>query len=415
MQALSLKAIQIRAIQQRITGAITSPNYDWITRPLMAFLVTRLIVWFCAYLAEVAIPGITGDGLYHVDINNVFLDVWARWDSGFYLRIAEQGYVFVVGQQSSVAFFPVYPILINVLAPLFNGSTLAAGVLVSNACLLGALIFLYRITKLEFNDIGTATRAVFYIAAFPTAFFFSAVYTESTFLFFSVATLYFARRQLWFWAMFFGVICSAARIVGFLICLVVILEWMRAHGWTLGGILRAQAWRNLFAGIRRDWPSLIAISLIPAGLFSYMVFLYRQFGDPVAFSTTQSAWGRKSIGILGAIMRDFGGIATNDFMHGRVWYQTILNITAFFVVVLVSIAIWKRLGTSYALYSLISVAIPMTSGSGSMSRYALVVFPVFMMLAHWGRRAWLDRILMIGFSVVLGLLTTIFVNWIFVA
>jgi len=79
------------------------------------------------------------------------------------------------------------------------------------------------------------------------------------------------------------------------------------------------------------------------------------------------------------------------------------------------VAIWRRLGASYALYCIISIVIPSTSGTGSLSRYALVVFPVFMMLGYWGRRQWLDRLLVITFSVLLGVFTTMFVNWIFVA
>ena len=52
---------------------------------------------------------------------------------------------------------------------------------------------------------------------------------------------------------------------------------------------------------------------------------------------------------------------------------------------------------------------------GSLSRYALVLFPIFMILGRWGRHSLLDRLLMFGFSMLLGVLTSIFVNWVFVA
>ena len=45
-----------------------------------------------------------------------FLDVWGRWDSGWYLKIAQQGYLFSnVGEQqgNSFAFFPLYPSVSN--------------------------------------------------------------------------------------------------------------------------------------------------------------------------------------------------------------------------------------------------------------------------------------------------------------
>lgn len=412
MQAVHTRLTPVTSRVHRLVERANQPDYYWLTRPLLAFLITRLIVFIGAYLAEIAIPGITGEGLYHVNPNNVFLDVWARWDSAFYIRIVEDGYWFVLGQQSSVAFFPLYPLIVSFLAPYMG--TLAAGVFISHVFLLGALIFLYKLTELEF-DAASAGRTVFYVAAFPTAFFFSAVYTESTFLFFTVSTMYFARRQMWVWAGVFGLLCASSRIVGVVIWGVVGLEWLRAHGWTLGTIHKREAWMNLFRALRTDWLNLAAICMIPLGLFSYMLFLYLQFGDPVAFSTTQSAWGREMLGPWTIIWRDVSGLLQGNFLAGDIWWHVGLDLSAYFTILFISVSIWRRLGASYALYAIISIVIPSMSGTGSLSRYALVVFPVFMMLGVWGRRQWLDRTLIIVFSVLLGIFTTMFVNWIFVA
>jgi len=412
MQAINTRIIPIRDGIFQITGRLNQPEYAWLTRPLLAFLITRFIVFLGAYLAEVGIPGIAGEGLYHINPNNVWLDVWARWDSAFYIRIVEDGYWFVPGQQSSVAFFPLYPLLVSFLEPFIG--TLAAGVLVSNAFLLGALIFLYKLTELEF-DSASAGRAVFYIAAFPTSFFFTAVYTESTFLFFAVSTMYFARKDMWAWAGLFGLLCASSRIVGVVIWGVVGLEWLKSHGWTLGTIHKRAAWENLLKAIKTDWLNLAAICIIPLGLLSYMLFLNHEFGDPIAFSTTQSAWGREMLGPWTIIWRDLTGLLGGDFLRGDIWWHVILDLTAYFSVLGVAVVIWRRLGASYALYGIISIVIPSMSGTGSLSRYALVIFPMFMMLGYWGRRQWLDRALIITFSVLLGILTTMFVNWIFVA
>lgn len=391
-----------------------NPRYFWLTRPLVAFLMTRLIVLLGAYIAEIAIPGMVSEGYYHVSPNNILLDVWARWDSAFYLSIVERGYFFEVGQQSSVAFFPLYPLLMSWVMP-FVGSALAAGVLVSNACLLGALIFLYRLSELEFHDHAVAGRTVFYIAAFPTAFFFTAVYTESTFLLFSVATMYFARTRQWAWAAVFGILCSASRIVGFLMTGIVALEWMRAQGWSFGRIHHRETWLKLLKGLRHDWLSVLTIALIPLGMFSYMLFLKVQFNDPIAFSTTQSAWGRQMLGPITIIARDLAGLAGGDFLTGRIWFHLIFDLGAFFAVLAMTFSVGHTLGASYAVYCLMSVLIPASSGSQSLIRYALVIFPVFMLLGVWGKRVWLDRALLIFFSVFLGIFTAIFVNWIFIA
>jgi len=392
---------------------LTADKYQWIIRPTLVFVVTRLIVFVAAYLAEVAIPTLSQEGYYHVNPNNVFLDVWARWDSGFYLSIVERGYFFEVGQQSSVAFFPLYPLLTGIFTP-FVGSTLAAGVLVSNLALLIALIFLYLLTEFEF-DRETATRTIFYIAAFPSAFFFSAVYTESTFLMFAVGTMYFARQKLWAWAAIFGMLTAASRIVGVMMFGIVGLEWLHTHGWTLTTIYRKEAWRNLVNGLKNDWANLSILFLIPLGLLSYMIFLNNNFGDPLAFSTIQSAWGREQVGPIMVIYRDLAAFFGGDLLRGEVWYHIPINLGAFFAVVFSLIAIWRRLGEHYALFCVLGIFIPVWSGSMSMVRYVLVLFPFFMMLGWWGKNTMLDRTLNITFSVFLGIFTAIFVNWIFIA
>jgi hypothetical protein len=196
---------------------------------------------------------------------------------------------------------------------------------------------------------------------------------------------------------------------------VVGLEWLQMHGWTLGTLHKRHTWLNLIKALRTDWFNLGIICLIPLSLLSYMLFLNQQFGDPVAFSTTQSAWGREMLGPWTIILRDLRGFLGGDFLKGDIWWHIIIDLGAYFASLLISIAIWRRLGASYALYCIISIVIPSMSGTGSLSRYALVLFPVFMMLGYWGRRQWLDRTIIVSFSVLLGILTAMFVNWIFVA
>lgn len=392
---------------------LTNQKYQWLIQPLIAFLISRLIVWAAAYLAEIAIPGMLSDGFYHVNPNNIFLDIWARWDSGFYLGIATNGYSYVVGQQSSVAFFPVYPLLMNVVAQ-WVGSALLAGVLVSNALFFGSLIFLYLLTEHEF-DSEVAARAVFYIATFPTAFFFSAVYTESTFLFFLLGSVYFARRRIWGWAVLMGLICSASRIVGFITFGVTGLEWLNSHGWYLGRIHHRSSWVGLWQGLRSDWFSLLIIFIIPLGMLSYMRFLGYYFNDPIAFSTVQSAWGRETVGFWVVLYRDAAAFFTGDFLTGRIWYHIALDLAPSLLVLSLLYWMWRKMGESYAILSALSILIPMSSGSQSLSRYVLVVFPFFMALGVIGKNQLIDRFLMTVFGVFLGVFTGLFVNWIFIA
>jgi hypothetical protein len=385
----------------------------WLAHPLLAFLATRAALWIAAYLGEVAIPGLDQSWVWHKRPDNLFLDVWARWDSGWYLSIVERGYAYTPGAQSSVAFFPLYPVLVRALGRL-SGGYVVAGILVSHASLLAALIYLYLLTRELNGDRLSAERAVFYAAAFPSAFFLSAVYTESLFLLTTVASAYHARRQHWVWAAFWGMLASATRIPGLAMLGVVGLEWLRAHGWTLSTAWRAQAWRNLWRGLRVDWGGLLVLALVPLGLLSYMVFLERAFGDPWAFRMAHEAWDRHMAGpywiIRGAVDRLIAG----SFRRGDIPWRDVIDLAAFALVVGLVPFIWWKVGDAYALYALGCVLLPMWSHTMSMTRYALVAFPVYVLLGRWGKHRAVDRGLVAAFAILLGMLVTINANWYFV-
>jgi hypothetical protein len=344
--------------------------------------------------------------------------MWSQWDTNHYRDIVLKGYTYdsVSSSQldnwSDVAFFPIYPLMVSALMPLTNDFA-ATGLLVSNVCFLLALILLYRLIFLECADHSTAQRTLVYVAVFPMAVFFNAIYTESTFLLTSVATFYFARRRMWALAGVSGAVATATRFIGILLYGVLLLEWARSCGWTLTGAIHRPAWRRLITGLKQNWKGLLLIQLALAGLLSYMLFLYVQFGDPLGFLHAQAAWGRRDmINPLTAIWNELQIVLRQSFTHGEphLW-RPLLNVLACLFGLMLTPFIWKRWGESYALYTLFSVLIPTTTNTvDSMARYTAVVFPIFAMLAFWGRHTLLDKTITIGFSLFLGILTAIFVN-----
>ena len=56
-----------------------------------------------------------------------------------------------------------------------------------------------------------------------------------------------------------------------------------------------------------------------------------------------------------------------------------------------------------------------TSSTQSVIRYALPIFPIYILLGWWGRRSAVDHTILTSCAVLLGVLTAIFVNWYFVA
>src|SRR5262249_10759477 len=86
----------------------------WMVPPLVIVGVTCLTVLAVASLANIALPSRSGDSLYYAVPTNVFLDVWARCDSAWYMTIARGGYTYTPGELRDVAFFPLSPLMMRV-------------------------------------------------------------------------------------------------------------------------------------------------------------------------------------------------------------------------------------------------------------------------------------------------------------
>jgi hypothetical protein len=86
------------------------------------------------------------------------------------------------------------------------------------------------------------------------------------------------------------------------------------------------------------------------------------------------------------------------------------------LMIAVTIAGFQRLRPSFSAYMALSVLVPLcTSSLMSMPRFALVLFPMFAILALWGQRPWVHTAI-VAFSLpLLGLFTVWFANWYWVA
>jgi hypothetical protein len=390
-------------------------DYGWLIIPLTIFIITRVVIFLGGLVGRVALEDELGLGPWHAYPNNPALDIWARWDSGFYRDIAVDGYWFEsVDIHSAVVFFPLYPLLIR-LAMTVLGDAVLAGVVVSHLCLLLALIFLYRLALLEMGDEPAARRAILYLSIFPTAFFFGAVYSESAFLLFAVACVYFARRRRWLAAALLGMAASATRVIGLALYVFLLIEWWTVYGPAMRARL-SPGDHETPGALRPALLNLVVIQLSAAGLLLFMAYLWQRFGDPLLFLRAQAAWSKGVGGSPFQILRDLlaglGGLLRGDFSAAWRLPDAAAGLMALAVVPLV----WRRFGLNYAVYTALSLLVPVLSGeSQSLLRYVLVVFPLFFLLAHWGRRPMIHTAIVVAFCVFLGVLFTVFANWGWVA
>ncbi|MBV8066551.1 MAG: glycosyltransferase family 39 protein [Candidatus Eremiobacteraeota bacterium] len=356
---------------------------------LVDFAATRIAIVVIAELAAVIIG--QRAGVHVQESSHALLAVWGRWDAVHYLDIATHGY-----QGTDMAFFPLYPLLIRIVGAL-AGNHLIAGLLISSACFFFGLLYLYKLLEHEY-DRAVARRAIFYVSIFPTAVYFTAVYTESLFFMLTVASFYYMRQRRWWIAAAIGFLAALTRVEGVLLIVPFTIEW-----WAQDRLLGRRALYDLLAG-----------ALIPLGLAVYMAYLWVLRADPLYFSHVQIHWNRHLAPPWVSLANAFGKV-----LHGpgaQLIANQSLEIAFTLLMIGVLVAGWHSLRPSYIAYMALSILVPMsTSNLMSMPRFALVLFPMFAILARWGERPWVNNVILAFSLPLLGLFTVLFADWYWVA
>jgi Mannosyltransferase (PIG-V) len=342
------------------------PAVRTATPALGVFLWSRLAIWLAAIFAFLWFEPNRHPNAARWDSPLIHdlgyaTDVWARWDSVFFVRIAERGY-----DDASAAFGPLYPALVWALGHVLLGHYVLAGVVVSIAAAVGAFVLFYRVAEEHLGADG-AQRAVLYLAVFPMALFLQAVYSESLFLLLVLGAFVLAER---------GRFEAAGLATGLAIL-------TRVTGVALVPALALLAWRS------RNRPRAFAGLALAAPVAAvYPLVLWRQVGDPWAFAHAQDRWHRhlSPAGPLGGIW----DALTNWIPSGAGRQHAIaVNAEALaFLVLFVGLAVivWRRFGAAYGLFAAVSLAIPLSFPSQrwpllSLPRFGLVIFPFFLALA----------------------------------
>src|SRR6266436_6821162 len=73
---------------------------------------------------------------------------WNRWDTAHFIHIAQKGY----DVKLETACFPLYPLLMEMIAHFVQHSEFVAGLIVSNVALLIMLVILYQLVLEDFDE-----------------------------------------------------------------------------------------------------------------------------------------------------------------------------------------------------------------------------------------------------------------------
>jgi hypothetical protein len=306
-------------------------------------------------------------------VTDLVFGTFDHWDAEWFLTISREGY-----DEVSAAFFPLYPVLVSLL-----GSSLVWGTLLSLAAAGIGAALVSEIAREKHGD-AIAHDSVLVLALFPTAFVFTAVYSDGLFLALSAASFLAAQRRRPWIAGIAGGLAVATRSMGLaLLPALVYLLWPRS---------RRELWR------------LAPLLLLPAALAAYALYLDREVGDAFAFTDAQaSGWDREleplgplsglwmafQAGGHGAleILRDLprtGGAAYSQPLQVSFWNAAHLALLA--PLLWLTWVAWRRLGHALGLYAAATVLVILSVPSQgfplvSMPRFVLTDFPVLIALA----------------------------------
>lgn len=351
------------------------------------YALSRLALILVAWLASLGVGGVEPFAP-----NDPF-DTLVRWDSRWYIEIAEIGYhaeagAWPTGDGTNWAFFPLLPLLMIGLRAVTGIGGLAGALIVTHLVFLGTLLLYFAYARELFGR-AFARHAVVLFALWPFTVHHSVPMSESVFVPATIATLWLARRGSFLWAALAAAALSATRAVGPFVAFPLLAIAARRFGF----------WRVITVqpGTERAVTALAACG-IGVGLF--ILYMHAHTGDGLAFTHAQVAWSRQFKWPWMTILDEL-----NPAILPLDWLS--YNLFNLLVVAMAVLLAWRllrlRLGAE-ALFVLIAVALGLTAGQttslprfmGSMAPLALAV--ASLTLTH-RRRRWA-----IGISAVLALL-----------
>lgn len=372
-----------------------------VLRILLVALIVRLLSAALAFGANVVFPLDTREQFTVFGRTHQFWDTFARWDSGWYVGIARDGYRWVEGGRSNLAFFPAYPMAMRYAGYALGGRTehfFLGGVLVSWLAFAGAMVMLWRLARLDLDD-ADADRAILFAATFPFAFFLGMAYSESLYLLLMVSTMWAVRTRRWVWAALVGAVAMASRVNAILA--LPAIAWM---AWVAAGRDR----HHVISGV-------LALAAMAVGFGAWCGYVYMLSGNPLEWMASIERWNYHPggapwapfAGLVQALLtRPYQFLTTEAIAP----YDT-LNGLAALALTLALPFVWRRLGAGYGLFMLANLALPLSSGTfEGLGRYCSVLFPFAIWLAAAVRAPLVNGLLLYAFGTFYMLAMALFVT-----
>jgi hypothetical protein len=394
---------------------------------LVLFKVTYLILLSAGLLLRTESEK---GGITLVDLQNGFRN-WRLTikphlmllDAGSYLMLSEKGY-----KQGlrDCAFYPLYPLLIRWVSLVTGGHDFLVALALSNLFSFVAFLLFFGMTARRFGK-SEAKLALVLLLAFPGSLFFQFVYTESLFLLLLMLFCLALEREYRTLAFVVGFLLPLTRAVG-IFCVFPLL-WSVFFKWSSGNLakmLRRAGWMGRFACFvgqhdsdapalkSLNWGGMITFCLVLApilGWATYFLLMWKWTGNAFEGMEAQKQFGVQSINNLFAPLGFF-----TQLLNPTSWHEfrgSLLDRCVFVLLINCLPVIWK-LDKSWCVWAFFLGVVPAVSGGfTSFTRFASVVFPLFIalgVLLSKPEKRWLRWLVLCTFALLHLILVWRFVN-----
>ena len=237
-------------------------------------MVTTLGVYLASRLVALAAIAVGT----HFQPGRTLSKAFTSWDAGWWLLTATEGYPDHVPEidgratASTIAFFPLFPVLVRGVRLLTPLSTLQSAIAVSLvAGAVAAVLLWFLVAKLLDED--AAGRSVVLFCFFPASFALMLPLSEGVMLVAALGCLLALVHHRWLAAGLLALAAGAARPTGLVLA-------------ACCGVAALLAIRD-----RREWRALVAPALAPWGTIGYFAFLWGRTGEAaVWFRVEDEGW-----------------------------------------------------------------------------------------------------------------------------
>ncbi len=364
-------------------------------QPRVSVATWRELSWIAAvYFATRALL-VLAAVLFGAIGHHNFLHELANWDGLWYRELANHGYPSYPSHlQTTLGFFPLYPLVIWILEPAVSVSTghnaiwaaTVAGLIVSMIGGLITTVLVYRLAA-GWWDRASARRATILLCVFPGSVVFSMVYSEGILLPLAAGCIYALQQRRWLLAGILAGLGTAVGPTGLVLVAVCAVsagrEWRR-RGWNLRLARRA----------------LLAPALSLTGVCGFAAFLWLWTGTPLAnYDAQHHGWSEKTdpAAIVHLTTKLLGQISLAQFNQPTINLNLVVGLIGAILLfgMLAMMFVGRRHIPAEAIVWTVGISIlALTSEYVPPNpRLLITAFPALMVAAHYIRGRWFSVLL----------------------